>query len=174
MPKTGQENNNSREEEKARKTPVAAPDTRSIPSIKNKRIDRRFVLMGIITTIGFLCFFVYLVYVGEISPRIFAGSSARASLSKSLIFAYPLTISSNGEKSSVSVFVVSEDGDPIGNKPVIVNTNIGTVQPITMNTDSNGNAKFEFSSNTPGIAELAIVADDMKLTQTVSIEVRGQ
>ncbi len=172
MPKTNQEDG---KDQKKSQTIVSSDSSNiaGLPGLRKKKIDMRFVWMGIATAVGFVSFFIYVVYVGEVAPRIFAGSTARASLSKSLIFAYPLTISS-GEKSSVSAFVVSEDGDPIGNKTVIISSNLGTVLPTTAKTDEDGNAKFEFYSNTPGIAELAIVTDDMRLPQTVTIEVKGE
>ncbi|MFO0703534.1 MAG: Ig-like domain-containing protein [Patescibacteria group bacterium] len=152
---------------------VASKNNPNFKPIK-KKIDWRFLWMAIVTGVAFVAFAGYLLYVNNIAPLIFAGSTAKASPVKSMVFAYPLTIDKAVGESSVQVFLISEEGKPIPNKVVALTTSLGNVVPATTTTDENGTAVFTFTSSEGGVAELTPYADNQKLAQSVTVKVNDQ
>jgi hypothetical protein len=148
----------------------AADDPRMQPP--KRSFDKRFLWMAIITTIGFASLAFAILYVGSIGPLIFAGSTIKASDTKSMVFAYPLTITQNTGTSTIQVFLVAEDGKPIPNKEVTLNSSLGQASPESVTTDQTGTATFSFTSGVTGIAELSPVVDSKRIPQIVTVKVQ--
>lgn len=154
-------------------TPKVTPIKPAMSGVKldAKNVDWRFNSILIAVAVISVLFIAYLIYVGNIAPMIFAGTSGKASITKSLIFAYPLTIAQNDGVSDLKAFIVSEDGYPVPNKRISLFSTLGEVTPSSVETDVNGYAKFAFKSASPGTASIQIVADQKKLSQKVTVKV---
>lgn len=92
--------------------------------------------------------------------------------SKSLIFAWPLTVQSDGKKTStITVFVRTAKSKPLINKTITLNSTLGDIKNKTAITDKEGKAVFELSSQNKGIAKVEAVIDNtIKITQTITIK----
>jgi hypothetical protein len=137
---------------------------------KHKK-DWRFLWLAIITCVGFLSLIGYIALAGNLSDFIFAGSTKKPSATKSMIFAYPLAIQKEVDKSTAHVFVSDDEGKPLPNVVVSLDTNIGLITPDTAITDTTGTAVFEFSSDIAGVAELSPMYKGQKISLPVTIKI---
>lgn len=139
--------------------------------VKPKK-DMRFLWMASITAFGFAALGAALIYVSNIAPLIFAGTTIKASDSKSVILAYPLTISKDTGQSVIQVFLVADDGKPIVNKDVSITASLGSFTPAAAKTSETGSASFTFISDESGIAEINTIADGRPMAlQRVTVKV---
>lgn len=134
-------------------------------------MDKKLSALLLIFFLSFGLFTTALVFNSQIKTATRAKEELIASSKDSLVFAWPLTVKNN-EKSSISVFVRNIKGTPLGSKQVNVTTTKGKILEPTTNTDKEGKASFQLSSQGElGVADIEVTVDgNIKLTRTISVK----
>jgi len=130
--------------------------------------------LQVILLLFFLSFslFVIMVFFNQpISKFTRAKEDLNPSATNSLLFAYPLSLKADGKtKSSISVFIRSENGLPTKNRKVTINTTLGILKDNILTTDDEGKAATTLVSPTSGIAEITAQFDSIPLAQKLTIK----
>lgn len=90
---------------------------------------------------------------------------------KSILLAYPLTVTANDqENSTITVWVRNEKGVGIINRNVTLTSNLGTLDQTSKTTDNKGQATFTIHSASVGNATISGKIDGVtSLANTVTI-----
>jgi len=130
--------------------------------------------LGGILVLFFLTFsiFVTVVFFNQPLTKLTrAKEDFLPSASNSLVFAYPLSLKADGKTpSAVNIFVRSAKGMPVKDQKVTVATTLGTVTELDATTNEQGKATFHLTSDTPGVAEVAVTVGTIELTQKLSVK----
>jgi len=134
-------------------------------------MDKKLVTLISVFFIVFLGFVIYLFTDGSIAQFTRADITTEVSLQKSLIFAWPLTVTADGNKTSeITVFVRNENGDGVPEKIVKITSPIGTVQEGELQTGDDGKVIFHISSSTVGVAEIAAFVNNRRLPRKITVQ----
>ena len=135
-------------------------------------MDNKLVGLLVVFFLIFGLFTSLLIFRQPITRLTRAKEDYTPSSAKTLIFAWPLTLTADGKKEAkINVFVRNERGMPIVNKKVSLNTNLGTVKEIQSVSDQQGKTEFNITSEQEGTAKVkAIIAGNIEITQTVSVQ----
>jgi hypothetical protein len=134
-------------------------------------MDKKLLALTVFFFVGFASFMGLFVVQGPLSSVTQASQNVVSEPRNAKLFAFPLSLPADGQtKSLINVFLQSEDGRPVRGKQVQLITSLGqTDQPLAM-TNEVGQANFALSSNTPGIAEVSLVVDQVQYPQKVTIQ----
>lgn len=90
----------------------------------------------------------------------------------SLIFAWPLTAKADGKSAvTITVFLRNTNGKPLNNKSVALTASLGKLREPTVQSNADGKAEFQLTSDTSGIAQIEAVANNsIKLDQKISVK----
>src|SRR4051812_24928398 len=112
----------------------------------------------------FLAFalFISLVFANSnFAGKARATNNSKPSTDTSFILAYPLELSnSSGTSSTVALFVRDLSTKPLQEKVVELKSSLGTLQPATVITDSDGKATAQFrcpTDSTAGVAQISAI-----------------
>lgn len=142
-------------------------------------MDKKLILLMSIFIISFILFISFvLLGKNEIMNGVLtkAASNLQVSPKTSLILAYPLLLPPDGKsKAEINVFVRNENPDKepvaIPGKKVKIITTLGKVVPEEVKTNTSGQAVFNLTSETAGIAQIqAVIDDNITLNQKISVE----
>ena len=130
--------------------------------------------LQVVLLLFFLTFSTFVIMVFFNQPLLKftrAKEDVLASSKNSLLFAYPLSLKADNEtKSTISVFIRSENGLPIKNKKITINTTLGVLKESNLTTDEQGKASTTIISQTSGIAQITAYFDSILLIQKLSIK----
>ena len=133
-------------------------------------MDKKILVLSVLLVITFSAFALYIVFNNS---NIFARTqiNARSSASSSLIFAWPLELSSDGKsKSEITVYIRNSENKGLVNKKVELTTTLGTIQSTSSLTADDGKAVFYLTSDQPGVAQIEAMVDNMKLQRDISVK----
>lgn len=142
-------------------------------------MDRKLVLLMSVFIISFTLFVIFVFFSkNQIMSGILTKAEGKLQVSPktSLILIYPLLLPADGKsQAKINVFVRNEVSgkEPVAipGKKVKIATTLGKVTPDEIKTNSSGQATFNLSSDTPGIAQIqAIIDDTITLDQKISVE----
>ena len=133
------------------------------------KVDKGLVGLIAVFVLSFIVFVSMVVFRDQILVFTRATADTTPSASETKIFAWPLDLSI-GEKSTISVFVVSENGKKLSNKTVTLQSTHGIIQSPTVVSDDTGKAVFVLEADEPGKAEVSAQIDNtVQVNQKVSI-----
>ncbi len=135
-------------------------------------MDKKFIGLVLVFLLAFSLFSTLMVFNKPLSRLTRAKEEFFPSSENSLIFAWPLSVKADGEKTTtINVFVRNNKNLPISNKKVSVLSNLGQIKEVQSLTDKYGKATFVLVSKNKGTATLkAIVDNQVELKTTVSIK----
>lgn len=133
-------------------------------------MDKTLLGLMMIFFLAFTIFITFVVFNEQFTSAARA-SNQIVSPDKSLVFAWPLALKADGKtESEVRVFIRDEDGKAVADRPVRLESSMGTVKEASVSTDNQGLAVFHMSSNTPGVAEIQSFVDNSPIRKKVSIK----
>ena len=135
-------------------------------------MDKKLLALITLFFISFAFFAAVTIFNNPITQFTRAKEDFTPSAERSKILAWPFpSVKADGlTGSTINVFVVSESDKPISDRIVSLSSTLGNITNTSAITDKNGNATFNISSASPGIAEIEAVVDpDIKLIQKISI-----
>lgn len=136
-------------------------------------MDKKLLGLLSIFFLAFTLFASLVIFNQPINQLTRAKEETDASPDDTLIIAWPLTIpADNKTQSSITVFVRNLNGGRLANKNVSVSSTLGTIKGGTVLSDKDtGKAEFQFTCDTPGLAELEAVVDNtVKVKNNISIK----
>jgi len=135
-------------------------------------MDKKLIGLVIVFFLAFGLFISILVFQQPITKLTKAKEEFSPSLTKSLIFAWPLSLPADGKsESTINVFVRNEKEEPINNKRVTLTTTLGTIKESQPISDKQGKTEFKIISETEGKAELkAVIDNSIEIAQKVSVQ----
>lgn len=134
-------------------------------------MDKKLLSLVVVFILLFSAFTISVFFNKQLQTITRAKGFYTPSGQKSLIFAFPLEVKANGKDfSKISVFVRNEEGVPISNKRVSIQTNLGVIEPINDTTDKTGKAEFKITSSEEGIAVIKAEVENIPIQQQVSIK----
>lgn len=134
-------------------------------------MDKKLLGLVLLFIASFVFFIAILFFNEPLSKLTRAKEETVPSPQKSLIFAWPLTIKSDGKDiSQINVFIRNKDNKLIPDKKVELRSSLGDIKNITVSSDANGKTTFQLTSTTPGIANITAVADGIKLDSKITIK----
>lgn len=135
-------------------------------------MDKKLIGLVAVFLLAFGLFVSILVFQQPITKLTKAKEEFLPSPTKSLIFAWPLSLSADGKSETIiNVFVRNEKEFPITNKKVTLTTTLGTIKEIQPVSDKQGKTEFKLSSISSGVAQIkATVDNSIELEQKVSVK----
>lgn len=135
-------------------------------------MDKKLLIIGILFIVTFIIYIVIAFFRIPIFSFTQAANENRAAdISTSLIFAWPLELSSTSEEpSEITVFIRDNEGRGIPEKQVRVTSTLGELQGSPSITDDQGKVTFLLTSSAPGVALVEAYVDNRKLQKTISVQ----
>lgn len=135
-------------------------------------MDKKLIGLVAVFFIVFSLFISVLVFQQPITKLTKAKEELLPSPTKSLIFAWPLSVPADGKsESTINVFIRNEKEAPISNKKVSLATTLGTIREKQPISDKQGKTEFKIVSETKGNAEIkAVVDNSVEIIQKVSVK----
>jgi len=134
-------------------------------------MDKRLLWMSVSFFIVFLLFSAYVFFTGSITTLTRAAEDTAPSLQKSLIFAWPLKLSADGNTASkITVFIRNKNGKALEDQLVKITSTLGDIQEGQIPTDTQGEALFHISSDVIGVAEIEAFVDNRRLIRNITIK----
>lgn len=131
----------------------------------DKTINRLFIIFFL----AFGLFISYVVLNKPLTKLTRASTDGKVSPQNSLVFAWPLQTAVN-QPTSITIFARNYNGRAIPNKTVRVTSTFGKIQQSTVVTDAEGKAVFTLTADTPGVAEIEAIVDNIKIQRTISVQ----
>lgn len=129
------------------------------------------MFLGILFFVIFLGFTGYILTNGSIAQFTRADIAKDASLQKSLIFAWPMSIAADGNSAvEITIFARNENNEGMAEKSVKIITSVGVVKEGEQLTGPDGKAVFHISSSASGIAEISAFIDNRRLLRDITVE----
>lgn len=121
--------------------------------------------------LAFLLFVTTVLFRGQITQFTRAKEELSVSSKDSLLFAWPLTLSADGNsKSVITIFVRSSTSKPLSSKVTTLSTTLGTLSSATATTDKEGKATFALSSSISGTAEIKASVEGIPLDKGITVK----
>ncbi len=135
-------------------------------------MDKKLLIIGILFIVTFIIYIVIAFFRVPIFSFTQAANENRAAdISTSLIFAWPLELSTASEEpSEITVFIRDNEGRGIPEKQVRVTSTLGELQGSPSITDDQGKVTFLLTSSAPGVALVEAYVDNRKLQKTISVQ----
>ncbi|MFH1826844.1 MAG: Ig-like domain-containing protein [bacterium] len=134
-------------------------------------MDKKLLGLVLLFIASFVFFITILFFNEPLSKLTRAKEDTVPSPQKSLIFAWPLTVKSDGKDiSQINVFIRNNNNKLIADKKVELRSSLGDVKNVTTLSDTNGKTSFQLTSTTPGTTEITAVADGIKLDSKITVK----
>ncbi len=134
-------------------------------------MDKKLAGLMIVFFLSFALFTSFIVFNKPLTQITKAKEDFAPSAKNSILSAWPTTVNADGKsETTITVFARSATNKPIQNKPVKLETTLGTVKEDQLQTSKTGMAEFHLSSTNPGSATVhAIINKTVKTNQKVTI-----
>ncbi len=134
-------------------------------------MDRKFLILSSVFFAAAFLFTAATFFQEQFLSLTRAQRFYNPSPTKSLILAYPVKLKADGfDQSTITVFVKNDEGVPIKDKEVRIQTNLGSVRPTSAKTDENGKAEFVITSEIEGVANITAIVDNTTIQQRISVK----
>ncbi len=135
-------------------------------------MDKKLIALMLVFMLAFGLFTTITVFNKPLTKLTKAKEESIVSPDSSLIFAWPLSTTTNATTPvQINVFVRNANNVPLQNKKVGLTTTLGTVKEVNATTDQAGKATFNLQSATQGIAEVTATVDNqIQLKQKISVK----
>lgn len=135
-------------------------------------MDKKLIGLVAIFLLTFSLFISILVFQQPITKLTKAKEEFLPSSTKSLIFAWPLSLPADGKSETIiNVFVRNEKETPITDKKVTLTTTLGIIKETQPISDKQGKTEFKLSSSNQGVAQIKTTVDNsIELEQKISIQ----
>ena len=136
-------------------------------------MDKKFLGLTLLLVVTFIIFTTIVVLSGSFNIFSRASTNSQASLSNSLIFAWPLEVPADGSTiSEITVFIRNSEGKGVPAQRVALTSSIGTLAVPVAQTTDDGKAVFRISSAQIGVAQIEALVNNRKLQRTISVKFR--
>ena len=134
-------------------------------------MDKKLTGLMLVFFLSFVVFISVVLFNKPLSQLIRASQEVNPSATNSLVLAWPLTVSADGEsQSTITIFLRNDKNYPVPNKSVSITTSLGQVKETSMVTTKDGKAEFHLLSNSPGVADITALSGGLELSQKISIK----
>ena len=134
-------------------------------------MDRTLFNMMIVFFLSVGLFASYVLLNKPLTRLTRASTEGTPSAQNSLMFAWPLKVSADGKTPiTITVFARNYNGRAIPGKSVTLTTNFGKLQQTTITTDTEGKSLFRITSDSPGVAEIKAMIDNIEVQRTISVK----
>jgi len=125
----------------------------------------------IVFFLAFALFTSFIVFNKPLTQMTRAKEDIAPSAKNSILSAWPTTVDADGKsETTITVFARSATNKPIQNKPVKLETTLGTVKEKELKTSKTGRAEFHLTSTNRGSATVhAIINRTIKTEHKVTI-----